>query len=192
MYYINIVKNNNMKSKELKEVERKAIGLINMYFHDKKDKGGNSYIKHLWSVADAIEREASIEVVDQQSSKGIFYQKAFIVALLHDILEDTDTTEDELYKIGCDEEIVEAIKSVTRRKDEQYYFDFIERASKNDIGRLVKKYDLENNMDIRRLKSFGDYEQKRLKKYWYAWMFLKGEITSIAANNAMHPDRLFR
>jgi len=181
-----------MKNKELQEVERKAIRLIETYFRDKKDKGGNSYLKHLWSVADAVEREASIEVVDWQSSKGIFYQKAFIVALLHDILEDTDITEEELYKIGCDDEIVEAIKSVTRKHEEQYYFDFIERASKNDIGRLVKKYDLENNMDIRRLKSFGDYEQKRLKKYWYAWMFLKGEITSIEANNAMHPDRLFR
>ena len=39
------------------------------------------------------------------------------------------------------------------------YFDFIERASKNDIGRIVKIYDLENNMDVRRLNKFGDYEQ---------------------------------
>lgn len=192
MYYINIVNNNNMKNKELNKVETKAIELINMYFHDKTDKGGNSYLDHLWNVAGAIEREASIEVVDRQSSKGIFYQKAFIVALLHDILEDTDTTEEELYKIGCDDEIVKAVKSVTRKQEEKYYFDFIERASQNDIGRLVKKYDLEDNMDIRRLKTFGDYEQKRLKKYWYSWMFLKGEITSVMANNAIHPDRLLR
>ena len=181
-----------MKNKELNKVETKAIELINMYFHDKKDKDGNSYLDHLWNVASAIEREASIEVVDRQSSKGIFYQKAFIVALLHDILEDTDTTEEELYKIGCDDEIVKAVKSVTRKQEEKYYFDFIERVSQNDIGRLVKKYDLEDNMDIRRLKTFGDYEQKCLKKYWYSWMFLKGEITSVMANNAIHPDRLLR
>ena len=131
-----------MKNKELNKVETKAIELINMYFHDKKDKGGNNYLEHLWNVAGAIEREASIEVVDRQSSKGIFYQKAFIVALLHDILEDTDITEEELYKIGCDDEIVKAVKSVTRKQEEKYYFDFIERASQNDIGRLVKKYDL--------------------------------------------------
>ena len=62
-----------MKNKELNKVETKAIELINMYFHDKKDKGGNSYLEHLWNVAGAIEREASIEVVDRQSSKGIFY-----------------------------------------------------------------------------------------------------------------------
>ena len=40
MYYINIVNNNNMKNKELNKVETKAIDLINMYFHDKKDKDG--------------------------------------------------------------------------------------------------------------------------------------------------------
>ena len=180
-----------MKNKELKEVERKTIGLINMYFHDKKDKGGNCYIKHLWSVADAIEREADIEVVDQQSSKGIFYQKAFIVALLHDILEDTDITEEELYQIGCDDEIVEAIKSVTHNKNENY-FDFIIRAGKNDIGRLVKKYDLENNMDITRLKEFGEYEMKRLQKYWYSWMYLKGEKTEIEVHNTLYPNDKWR
>ena len=181
-----------MQKLDFKKIERNTIGLINMYFRDKIDKGGNSYIKHLWSVAEAIEREALAEVVDPNSSKGIFYKKAFIVALLHDILEDTDTTEDELHKIGCDDEMIEAIKSVTRNKDERYYFDFIERASKNDIGRIVKKYDLENNMDIRRLKTFSDDDLKRLKKYWYSWMFIKGEITAIEANNAIHPDRLFR
>lgn len=176
----------------LSKVELNAVHLIEKYFKDKKDKGGNDYFTHLWTVAMEVKKEAYKEVNDKNSSKGIFYQKAVIVALLHDILEDTDCTEDELREIGCDDEIIEAIKSVTRSKDEQYYFDFIERASKNDIGRLVKKYDLENNMDVRRLKTFGDYEQKRLKKYWYAWMFIKGEINSLSANNAMHPDRLFK
>ena len=79
-----------------------------------------------------------------------------------------------LTTVLSDSIIIEAIKSVTRKKEEQYYFDFIERARNNDIGRLVKIYDLENNMDIKRLSTFGDYEQKRLKKYWYAWKYLKG------------------
>ena len=81
---------------------------------------------------------------------------------------------------------------MTRRKDEQYYFDFIERVSKNDIGRIVKIYDLENNMDIRRLSEFGEYEQKRLRKYFYSWKFLKGEINGLSANNIIHPDRKWR
>ena len=44
-------------------------------------------------------------------------------------------------------------------------------------------------MDIRRLDEFGDYEQKRLKKYWYSWKFLKREISEVTANNSIHPDR---
>ena len=47
-------------------------------------------------------------------------------------------------------------------------------------------------MDIRRLKTFGDYEQKRLKKYWYSWKYLKGEISEIECNNTIHPNRKFR
>ena len=47
-------------------------------------------------------------------------------------------------------------------------------------------------MDVRRLNKFGEYEQKRLKKYWYSWKFLKGEINELVANNEIHPDRKFR
>ena len=181
-----------MTKSELDKIERKVYDLIIKYFKDKKDKGGHDYVHHLDYVANAIHQEAVNKVSDQNSSLGIFYRKAEIVGLLHDILEDTDCTEQELRDVGCDDEIINAIKSVTRQKDEQYYFDFIKRASKNDIGRIVKIYDLENNMDVRRLDKFTDYEQKRLKKYWYSWKFLKGEIGEVAANNIIHPDRLFR
>ena len=175
-----------MTEKELKYLEIKAYNLIGFYFEGKKDKGNNDYINHLYCVADSIRSEANKEVVDIHSPLSIFYERAYIVALLHDILEDTDCTEQELRNEGCDDNIIEAIKSVTRQEDEKYYFDFIKRVNKNPIGRLVKIYDLENNMDIRRLKKFGDYEQKRLKKYWYSWKYLKGEITEEAAEKAIH------
>ena len=170
----------------------KTISLIEKYFKDKKDKGGNDYLNHLYSVYDAIENKMNTEYVDLNSSLGTFYRKATIVALLHDIFEDTNCTEDELKEIGCDDEIINAIKALTRKKEEQYYFDFIKRVSKNDIAKLVKIYDLENNMDIRRLQTFGDYEMNRLKKYFYCWKYLKGEILSTQCNNIIHPDRKFR
>lgn len=181
-----------MNEINFRKLELDVYHILDKYFKDIKDVAGNDYILHLYAVADAVQKEANYEVVDPKSTLAIFYKKAFIVALLHDIFEDTSCTEDELRKIGCDDEIIEAIKSVTRRKDEQYYFDFILRASKNDIGRIVKIYDLENNMDIKRLNKFGDYEQKRLKKYWYSWKFLKKEIDEVTANNEIHPDRKFR
>ena len=96
------------------------------------------------------------------------------MALLHDIIEDTDMTRDMLSKEGIDDiEILDAIESVTRQKNEKY-FDFIKRVSKNNIGRIVKIYDLENNMDIKRLNTFGEYEKKRLNKYWWSWRYLLG------------------
>lgn len=173
-----------MTELELVKLETNVNKLIITKFSDKKDKGGHDYLQHLYAVAEAVEKEWLSEVA--VSSCGEFTKKAYIIALLHDILEDTDCTIQELINIGCDNEIIEAIQSVTRRKDEQYYFDFIKRANKNPIGRIVKTYDLENNMDIRRLSKFGDYEQKRLKKYWYSWKYLKGEITEKEAEKEIN------
>lgn len=176
-----------MTELELIKLRTSVHKLIFKYFKDKKDAGGNDYLQHLYAVAEGIKNEGNFVGVDIDPKLRLFYDKAFIVALLHDIFEDTECTEHELRDIGCDNDIIDAIKSITRRKDEQYYFDFIERASKNNIGRLVKIHDLENNMDIRRLSKFGDYEQKRLKKYWYSWKFLKREITTEEAINGIHP-----
>lgn len=173
-----------MTELELAKLESNVNKLIITKFSDKKDKGGHNYLQHLYAVAEAVKKEWLSEVAVR--SCGEFYKKAYIVALLHDILEDTDCMIQELRNIGCDDEIIEAIQSVTRRKDEQYYFDFIKRANKNPIGRIVKTYDLENNMDIRRLSKFGDYEQKRLKKYWYSWKYLKGEITEKEAEKEIN------
>ena len=65
-----------------------------------------------------------------------------------------------------DEEIIKAVDALTRRKEEDKYFDFIERVANNDIARIVKIYDLEDNMNIKRLDKFDEYEQKRLRKYY--------------------------
>jgi (p)ppGpp synthase/HD superfamily hydrolase len=88
------------------------------------------------------------------------------VALLHDILEDTDTTVDELRGLCCDDDIIQAVVAITRRKDEKLYFDFIERVKGNDLAKLVKIYDLEDNMDIRRLKELEEKESKLSNKIY--------------------------
>lgn len=184
-----------MTKSEIIKLERDVLDFIQDKFQGKKDKGGTDYIQHLWNVADAVETEGKLRsnyYGYDETSLGMFYHKAFIVALLHDILEDTDATARDLKELGCDDEIINAVVAITRKTDEQYYFDFIERVKKNDIARLVKIKDLEHNMDIKRLNKFGDYEQKRLKKYWYCWKYLKGEISDIECNNTIHPDRKFR
>jgi len=145
--------------------------LINKYFDGKLDKGGNPYIKHLHSVANKAYdlAEAIGYSIDDCS-------KVYQVGLLHDIFEDTDCSERELIVTGFSQEVIESIKAITRL-NEIYYFDFIKKVSENKYAKIVKIADLEHNMDITRLKKFGDYEMKRLKKYWYSWKYLKGELT---------------
>ena len=63
----------------------------------------------------------------------MFYEKASIAALLHDVLEDTEMTIENLESKGFDEEIIKAVDALTRRKEEDKYFDFIERVANNDI-----------------------------------------------------------
>lgn len=182
----------NGEISKIKAWWRIAYNLVTNIFKDKVDKGGHPYIGHLIRVSGAIELEKYKKCLDEDSTLSLFYEKACVVALLHDVVEDTDITLDDLRAKGFDEEIVDAVDAITRRKEEIKYFDFIERVKKNDIARIVKIHDLEDNMDITRLDKFGDYEQKRLKKYWYCWKYLKGEITAIECNNTIHPDRLIR
>lgn len=96
-----------------------------------------------------------------------------IVALLHDTIEDTEVSPEDLLSKGFSQEIVDAILSVTKRKGENYE-DFVARAKQNPIGRIVKIHDLEDNMDIRRLDTLNDESVVRLRKYLKAYHFLKG------------------
>ena len=119
-----------------------------------KDKSGREYVMHPIRVAERCKDP-----------------RAKIVALLHDTIEDTDVTADYLRKEGFPEEILSAILSVTKQEGESYE-DFVRRASENSIGREVKIADLEDNMDIRRLRVITNEDVVRLQKYLRAWNYL--------------------
>ena len=72
---------------------------------------------------------------------------------------------------GFTEEIVEAVLAVTRREGEEYN-DYVRRAAQNELGRMVKRADLEDNMDIRRLPELTDRDVERLRKYLRAWQYI--------------------
>lgn len=189
---VSVAVEENVGYSHLKKMLNKAYAIVAEQFKDIKDKGGNPYIRHIEYVSQQVENEMDIKVSNKYSSLGVYYMKCIIVALLHDLVEDTDYTLDKLRKEGFDEEIVTAVDAITRRDDEKHYFDFIERVSKNDIAKKVKIYDLENNMDASRLTKLGENELNRIKKYWYCREFLLGNIGSVECNNAIHPNRLFR
>ena len=119
-----------------------------------KDKSGREYIMH------------PIRVAERCKSP-----KAKIVALLHDTIEDTEVTPASLKEQGFPDEIIDGILSVTKQEGETYE-EFVRRAAKNPIGKEVKQADLEDNMDIRRLKEITDEDADRLRKYLSAWQYI--------------------
>ena len=140
--------------KDYSELVDFALKIAIRAHEGQKDKSGREYVMHPIRVAERCKDP-----------------KAKIVALLHDTLEDTDVTMEYLREQGFPEEIVEGILSVTKHEGETYE-EFVRRASKNPIGKEVKKADLEDNMDIRRLKEITDEDVKRLRKYLRAWQYL--------------------
>ena len=140
--------------KDYSELFDLALKIAIRAHEGQKDKSGRDYVMHPIRVAERCKDP-----------------KAKIVALLHDTLEDTDVTGEYLREQGFPEEIVEGIISVTKHEGETYK-EFVRRASKNPIGKEVKKADLEDNMDIRRLKEITDEDVIRLRKYLQAWQYL--------------------
>ena len=130
-------------------------------FKDKYDKGGNPYALHLFSVQKRF--------TDKYGSRDY---DCVVACLLHDILEDTETTEEELLDVSfVNERVLELVKILTRRKDETY-MGYIRRVACDNDAREIKLCDLEDNMDITRLSSFNVEDFSLLKRYWEAWNFL--------------------
>jgi (p)ppGpp synthase/HD superfamily hydrolase len=111
------------------------------------DKGGNPYILHPIAVMNRVE---SIE------------EK--IVAVLHDVIEDSEVTLHHLRDHGFSEEIIDALSLLTRAEEESYE-EFIRKTLKNPISRNVKIADIKENMNISRIKEPSERDYKRLEKY---------------------------
>jgi (p)ppGpp synthase/HD superfamily hydrolase len=134
-----------------------AIALAVKAHAGQVDKAGQAYILHPLRVMFAVEGDV-----------------ACIVAVLHDVVEDSDTTFDDLLAMGYSEEVLSALECVTRREDETY-MEFVQRAKVNPIARQVKLADMEDNMDVRRLTQISDKDRERLNRYRNAWKFLKSD-----------------
>ena len=87
-----------------------------------------------------------------------------IVAVLHDILEDTETTIEDLYQFGFQEHIIDAIVALTKKQGETR-LEAAQRARQNPIARVVKLADINDNMDLSRIQSPTVKYFERLKEY---------------------------
>lgn len=136
------------------ELREKAMQIAIKVHRGQLDKGGNDYINH----PVRVERRCTC-------------QEDRLVALLHDTIEDGNIASEYLLLVGFSQEVVDAVLSVSRKRGEDY-FEFIQRCKANPIGRRVKICDLEDNMDITRLKELTEKDIERLKKYHEAYKML--------------------
>lgn len=97
-----------------------------------------------------------------------------IVAVLHDVVEDSHWNLDNLRAEGFSEQVVLAIDSVTRR-DSETYGDFVLRAGRDSIGRRVKLANLEDNCDLTRIATPTERDYARIDRYRRAIEQLRGQ-----------------
>lgn len=130
----------------------KAIEIATKAHSCQMDKAGESYIGHPLRV---MKMGRTVE------------EK--IVGVLHDVVEDSDYTFEDLSVEGFDENIISALRCVTKTSEDEDYEAFIERCAQNPLAVAVKIHDLTDNMDIRRLNDISERDVVRLKKYLKAY-----------------------
>lgn len=138
------------------EATERAMRIAYNAHHGQLDKSGVPYIFHPIHLAEKMGTEAEC-----------------IVALLHDTVEDTDVTLDELSE-QFPSNVIEALKLLTHDKSVDY-FDYVRMVKDNPIARKVKLADLRHNSDMTRIKNPTEKDWRRAKKYQKAIEILDGE-----------------
>ncbi|QAT82840.1 GTP pyrophosphokinase [Corallococcus coralloides] len=134
-----------------------AIALAVAAHQGQRDKAGQPYILHPLRVMLRLSSDAERTV-----------------AILHDVVEDTPYTLERLRGLGYPEDVLSALDCLTKREGEGYEA-FIERLRPHPLARRVKLADLEDNMDVRRLKDVTHKDTERLSRYVAAWTRLRAE-----------------
>ena len=132
-----------------------AIALAVEAHRGQRDKAGQTYILHPLRVMMRLETETER-----------------MVAVLHDVVEDSPWTLERLRGLGYPEEVLGALDCLTKREGETYEA-FIERVLPHPLARRVKRADLEDNMDVRRLPAVTAKDAERLARYRAAWARLQ-------------------
>ena len=99
-------------------------------------------------------------------------EETIIVALLHDVVEDSDYTIEDLRKKGFSDAVLEAISLMTHA-DGVDYMDYVAEIKKNPIARVVKLADLRHNSDLTRLEVVDEKALKRRNTYQEAIALLE-------------------
>ncbi len=129
------------------ELTKKALKLCFEAHKEQVDKSGMPYVFHPFHLAEQMTDEATT-----------------VVALIHDVVEDTDTTFEYLEKQGFSVEMINALKLLTHDKGVPY-MDYVAEIKTNRIATVVKLADLRHNSDLTRLSVVDEKALKRKEKY---------------------------
>ena len=138
------------------ELTKKALLLSFNSHKDQSDKSGMPYVFHPFHLAEQMDDEIST-----------------VCALLHDVVEDTKTTFDDLSDMGFPTEVIEVLKLLTHEEGVPY-MNYVEKISHNPIATKVKIADLTHNSDLTRMSEneIDEYALQRNEKYKNAISFL--------------------
>lgn len=137
------------------ELTKKAMKLCFEAHKNQVDKSGMPYIFHPMCLAEKMDTEESI-----------------IVALLHDVVEDTDYTLDDLREMGFGDAVIEALTLMTHDPSVPY-MDYVKVIGTNPLATKVKLADLRHNSDLGRLDLVDQKALSRVGKYSEAINYLE-------------------
>ena len=121
------------------------------------DTGGNPYFMHVSKVMHYLKSDD---------------MELMAVAILHDVVEDTDVTFSQLAEMGFSDRIVTAVRLLTKMPG-QTVREYIDGIKTNIDAVRVKLCDLRHNTDVRRLKGITEKDFDRMQKYHKIYMELK-------------------
>ncbi|KJQ76702.1 HD domain-containing protein [Streptococcus oralis] len=124
-----------------------ALSIATKAHRGQFDKAGIDYIEHPIFVASQVDSEE---------------EKA--VALLHDVIEDSSVTAEELLNAGLPETVVTAVQILSKKKGQDYQ-TYLKTVKSNPLARAVKLADLKHNSDLLRLETITGKDLERLEKY---------------------------
>ncbi len=144
------------------EALAKAISIATKAHHGQFDKGGKPYILH------------PLHLMNQL----MFDVQLAVIAVLHDVVEDSFYTFDDLVAEDFSDRVIAALILLTHEESDDYLQSYIPKICTNYDAIRVKRKDLEHNSDITRLKGVKEEDLERLKKYHSAFVML-----SVAKSN---------
>ncbi len=133
---------------------KKALKLCFETHKEQVDKTGMPYVFHPFHLAEQMSDEIST-----------------VCALLHDVVEDSPCTFEDLAEMGFPEEVISVLRLLTHEEGVPY-MDYVQALSSNPTARAVKMADLRHNSDLTRMDTVDEWAIKRTEKYKTALAFL--------------------